>query len=370
MASFKTEEDIERFEKEKDVSSSLRRASNTVRNLLICAAFVAFEVAKQVITYGVKEYNAGQYPISLSTIVVLIEMVKLTTCLVIFGYQGGLKTIKFSWRFAVPSFIYGINNNLFLYALHFTPPPVWNVLIQSRVIMTALIYRFVFKRDVPPMRWLALLLLMFGISLSQVSGSSTAQVGTETSAYILLKAVFLSLISAGLSTAASIYTEYLFKNDRRPFMEQQIQLYFYGVLMTSVWALYVTRGKPLEIQGNLNMTITWLLVLTILLGGAGGLLVAAIIKNIDNIAKIYSATFAIFLTAILCSMLFPANFKLNFMFVCALFFILISSWMYERFKPKPADSATNGETPSTNTIVAVPRELNGNASMLKAELKS
>ena len=53
-------------------------------------------------------------------------------------------------------------------------------------------------------------------------------------------------------------------------MEQQVQLYFFGVLMTSVWALYVTKGQPLAIQGNLNMTIMWLLILTILLGGACG----------------------------------------------------------------------------------------------------
>ncbi|XP_077999457.1 uncharacterized protein LOC144452267 [Glandiceps talaboti] len=351
---------------DKEISETPQRVNKTTLNLLICAAFIIFEVSKQVVTYGTKEYNNGQYPISLTTIVVFIELVKLVISFILLAHQGGVSTMKLSWRFAIPSFIYGMNNNLFLYALHFAPPPLWNVLIQSRVLMTAVVYRVVFKRDVPPQRWAALLLLIVGISLAEVSNSSSAHSETDTSMSLVLRAVLLSLVSAALSTAASIYTEYLFKNDRRSFFEQQVQLYFFGAVMTGIWAMYVTKGNPIAVQGALNATILWLLILTILLGGAGGLLVAAIIKNIDNIAKIYSATFAIFLTAIVCSVLFPENFSLNLLFVAAVVTILVSSVLYERAKPKPKDSEINGASPKV--VTTLPRQLSADIG-LKTEHK-
>nr|XP_006814499.1 PREDICTED: CMP-sialic acid transporter 1-like [Saccoglossus kowalevskii] len=158
---------------------------------------------------------------------------------------------------------------------------------------------------------------------------------------VILGAICLSVVSAGLSTAASIYTEYLFKTDRRPFFEQQIQLYLFGVLITGVWATYITKGNPFVVEGNLSVTLLWLLILTIFLGGAGGLLVAAIIKNIDNIAKIYASTIAILVTGVVCWILFPENFQMTVTFVLAICMILASSVLYERAKPKEPDETSN-----------------------------
>ncbi|XP_077999717.1 uncharacterized protein LOC144452491 [Glandiceps talaboti] len=302
--------------------------------MCLCLTFILLETAKQIVIYGSKQYNGGKYPLSLSTIVALSELTKLIVCASIYGYSGNIKSFELSWKFAIPSLLYGMNNNLFLYALHYTPPPLWNVLIQSRVLMTALVYRIVFKRVIPPLRWLALLLLIFGIALAEISGSSTGHSIQETTMRLYLRALILSIVSAVLSTAASVYTEYLFKNNDRPFMEQQVQLYLFGFSMTSIWALYVTKGHPFQVSGHLSIGVIWLLIAAVIFGGCGGLVVAGIIKLIDNITKIYSSIIAILVTAFICAGLFPRNFTINIMYLGSIVVILVSSVLYERAKPK------------------------------------
>ena len=48
--------------------------------------------------------------------------------------------------YAIPSLIYAFNNNIYYFALHYATPPVWNIIIQLRIIFTAFTYKFIFKR--------------------------------------------------------------------------------------------------------------------------------------------------------------------------------------------------------------------------------
>ena len=48
--------------------------------------------------------------------------------------------------YAIPSLIYAFNNNIYYFALHYATPPVWNIIIQLRIIFTAFTYTFIFKR--------------------------------------------------------------------------------------------------------------------------------------------------------------------------------------------------------------------------------
>ncbi|XP_078694453.1 uncharacterized protein LOC144923637 isoform X1 [Branchiostoma floridae x Branchiostoma belcheri] len=307
-----------------------RAHPSNMTSLSYCAIFITLEVAKQVVTYATRHYNNGVYPISSSAIVCCIELVKLLMVLIPVMFTTGLSSFRPSIVFAVPSIIYCANNNLYLVALNYTTPPTWNVLIQSRVIMTALTYRIIFGRQISVVRWVALLLLMLGIALAQLAGSSSSPASQDI--YVLPQALGLSLVSAAISTAASIITEYLFKNDKRPFMEQQVQMYAFGFLIASIWSAVATKGDVFKISGteSLRSDIVFLLVAAILLGGAGGLAVAAIIRSLDNIVKIYSASISILMTAAVCSFLFPEKFILNTAFVIAVLLILVSSILYDR----------------------------------------
>ncbi|XP_070545238.1 uncharacterized protein [Ptychodera flava] len=234
--------------------------------------------------------------------------------------------------------MYGVTNNLFLYTMNVTPPPLWNTLIQTRVIMTVVIYRIVFKKGTTPMRGLAMFILILGITLAALSGSSTGRSVQEPTMRIVIRAVVLSLVSSALSSAASVYTEYLYKKNNGPSMQHQVQMYLFSVGMTTVWSLYITKGHPFAIHGRVSIGRILLIFATVILCSVGSLLLPAIVKKMDSIVKVYSSVATIVLMAFLCTWLFPKSFQLNLPYLAAILIILASSVMYERAKPKDASS--------------------------------
>lgn len=145
-------------------NEALDRESDNV--LFYCSCFLAVDVWKQISTYGMKYYNGGSYPMAQTQIVAITELSKVIIFLVICTVNGSIGSIKWSLWFAVPSFIYGINNNIYFLGLYYTTPPVWNILIQLRIIFTALTYRLFFKRAVTSVQWIAITILIGAIVMA------------------------------------------------------------------------------------------------------------------------------------------------------------------------------------------------------------
>ncbi|XP_014678962.1 PREDICTED: CMP-sialic acid transporter 1-like [Priapulus caudatus] len=234
-------------------------------------------------SYSISYYNGGVYPMPQTAIVCATEAIKLLLMVVMATTNGVWREISPSAYFAVPSVVYAITNNLYFFALHYTTPPVWSVLIQSRVIITALVYRFWFKREVTNVQWVALVMLLVAIAMSQVSGKSSS----PESMNLLLVAMALSLIQACLSVIASVYTEYLFKTDKRSFVEQQLQMYFFSTLIglgfffMQQYSATSNTTDMKDVQYPFGIKIC--LVVALLLASLGGITVATIVKKLDNI---------------------------------------------------------------------------------------
>ncbi|RXG53640.1 hypothetical protein Avbf_14058 [Armadillidium vulgare] len=47
----------------------------------------------------------------------------------------------FSFKFMIPAVCYFMTNLMYFYALTITAPPIWILLIQTRILYTALIYK-------------------------------------------------------------------------------------------------------------------------------------------------------------------------------------------------------------------------------------
>lgn len=101
------------------------------------SVFLMLDVWKQVASYGMKYFNNNVYPIPQTKIVAITEVLKFIVFLTFVIFTGKLKNFKVSLWYAVPSIIYAVNNNIYYYALHFATPPVWNILIQLRMVLTA-----------------------------------------------------------------------------------------------------------------------------------------------------------------------------------------------------------------------------------------
>lgn len=326
-------------------AATIDRQTKSKRELLLYACLlVLFDVGKQITSYALKYYNDDVYPVEQTLIVFLTEDAKLIMMVAYLVRSRSLKEVTLSLKFAVPSILYTINNNLYLYAFHFTTPAVWNILTQSRIIITALIYRLSFKKHITRMQWLSLCVLAFAISLTQVPSGATAASGGAAgggSLPLLLQptAVVIAALCSLISVAAGIFVEYSFKNDKRSFGDQQLQLCLFAALASLL--LYrieahstVTRPQHSKLTDPLASSgVTWLtvlLVVCVVLGAVSGLITGIVIKRLDNIVKIYSQSLCGVVNAIMCMIIFPSKFSPDWHYCVSLLLVVVSIIVYEQ----------------------------------------
>ena len=97
--------------------------------------------------------------------------------------------------------------------------------------------------------------------------------------------------------------------------------------------------SPGLILTNLQSTDTKVqvfVVLGLLFSSVGGLVVAAILKKLDNVVKEYSYCTANMFTAILSSFLFPDKFSITVFILFSMAFLFVGIFCYEKktFRPK------------------------------------
>ena len=121
--------------------------------------------------------------------------------------------------------------------------------------------------------------------------------------------------------------------------------------MTVASLVHVVSAPDIEyndvVVGNLSSSsykVKVFLVLGLLFSSIGGLVVAAILKRLDNVVKEYSSATANIFTAVLSALLFPDKFEMTKFIVLAMLLLFIGIYLYEK---KRFDS------PRTNRSVSV-----------------
>jgi len=312
----------------------------TMAGAAIVLCQVTCEVGKQLTNYSIQYYNQGKYPIPQTIIVVLTEIVKL--CFTIARSKFQLPSfrsdnLKQSLKYLLPSVLYAVNNNIYFAGLILVPPPVWLILCSFRTVVTASIYKFFLKREVTTGQFVGAFLIV--VSIAVAKAGDIANGGSSTIPAIPPAAFLLAVIAAINSVCAAVYTESLFKKEGENFLDQQFWLYFYGMFVASAVHCVTFTSAALDvIGGNFAQATTFvqfMLCLAVLLGGVGGMIVAAILKRLDNIVKEYSGATANMFTAIFCSFLFPEKFQFTIFIFMAMCLLFTGIYLYETRKPKP-----------------------------------
>merc|ERR1719154_753811 len=83
---------------------------------------------------------------------------------------------------------------------------------------------------------------------------------------------------------------------------------------------------------NVKLDVRILLLVALCTSSVGGLVVAAILKRLDNIVKEYSSATANMFTAIVCSLLFPEKFTFTVFILFAMFLLFLGIYLYETKK--------------------------------------
>ncbi|KAG0184061.1 hypothetical protein DFQ28_000213 [Apophysomyces sp. BC1034] len=235
-----------------------------------------------------------------STAVLMAELLKIVTCLGVMRHQqrswAGLveliheEIIKKSGetlKMLVPSALYALQNNLLYIALSNLEAATFQVTYQLKILSTAVFSVLLLGKSLRGRQWLALVLLMIGVTLVQSQSMASPPITETQNPWIGLFAVLTSCISSGF---AGCYFEKILKSSSTSMWVRNIQLGICGAAFSFVGVL---GDWPLIQKGGIFQgysCITWLVVINQALGG---LLVSIVVKYADNILKGFATSVSI-----------------------------------------------------------------------------
>ena len=95
----------------------------------------------------------------------------------------------------------------------------------------------------------------------------------------------------------------------------------------------------LQSLSSTSLKVQVFLILGLLFSSIGGLVVAAILKRLDNVVKEYSSATANMFTAVLSALLFPDKFEITIFILLAMALLFTGIYLYEKksFKSNSAE---------------------------------
>ncbi|XP_057524258.1 CMP-sialic acid transporter 5-like [Amaranthus tricolor] len=256
---------------------------------------------------------------------------------------------------AVPALLYAVNNYLkFIMQLYFNPATV-KMLSNLKVLVIAVLLKFIMKRRFSIIQWEALALLLIGISVNQMrsvpTGDSAMGLTVAAGAYIY------TLIFVTVPSLASVYNEYALKSqyDTSIYL-QNLFLYGYGAIFNflAIVGIALVKGPSSFniLEGHSKATM-----LLICNNAAQGILSSFFFKYADTILKKYSSTVATIFTGIASAALFGHKLTINFILGISIVFIS----MHQFFSPL---AKVKDENENLVELVDVPKNLRSKDSFV------
>ncbi|CAL7944466.1 unnamed protein product [Xylocopa violacea] len=269
-----------------------------------------------------------------STAVLMAEVVKLLTCLILVFIEEGnfpkfctslhtniIKQPIDTLKVSVPSLLYIIQNNLLYVSASNLDAATYQVTYQLKILTTAFFAVVILRRSLRSNQWGGLILLVTGVVLVQLAQSSDNSSSTGMKQNRLLG--FSTALSACfLSGFAGIYFEKILKDSDISVWMRNIQLSFLS-LPFGLITCFVSDSKTIQKQGfffGYDLFVWYLIVLQ----AGGGLIVAMVVKYADNILKGFATSLAIIISCIASIYFFDFNLTLQFsvgaiLVICSIF---------------------------------------------------
>ncbi|KAI8973899.1 nucleotide-sugar transporter-domain-containing protein [Pilobolus umbonatus] len=290
----------------------------------------------------------GQPMYIASSAVFLAELLKIVACLLVMYQQQGswtkLKSMVMreiihkpseTIKMVIPSGLYALQNNLLYVALSNLEAATFQVTYQMKIMSTAVFSVVLLGRSLSRDKWIALFLLMIGVTLvqsqSMSSSSSTSSSNTASTVddiilvqqnpFIGLVAVITSCVSSGF---AGCYFEKILKTSETSMWVRNIQLGISGALFSLVGMLVYDMSTIME--NGLLQGYDWLTWVVVANQALGGLLVAIVVKYADNILKGFATSLSIIVSGVISIYLF--HFQPSTVFILGAFIVMTSSYLY------------------------------------------
>jgi hypothetical protein len=200
--------------------------------------------------------------------------------------------------YLLPAGLYCLSNNLSFLSLSYFNPTTYFMFLQSRLLLTGLVYQILFSRRLSRPQWVSLALLTLGCTLH--GSSLTPEPAASTATASLTHGLLTILAQVLCSVLAGVTTELLIKGRGAgvDIVLQNILMYLDSILCNIL--LLWLRGDLATI-----LTVSTLaslgrpeLLALILLWSLLGLLTSVFLQRLNSILKAFATATELLLTAL------------------------------------------------------------------------
>uniref|UniRef100_A0A0N5BWL1 UDP-galactose translocator 1 n=1 Tax=Strongyloides papillosus TaxID=174720 RepID=A0A0N5BWL1_STREA len=226
-----------------------------------------------------------------------------------------MKPIDFL-KISPPAVCFIIQNNLEIIAAQNLSPGVYQVTCQLKIVTSALFMVIFLKKNQSFKRWICILLIFLGITISPFGEE------INKSVIIGLSSVFAISILTGF---ASVYFEKMLKNGTQSSLWlRSIQLYTWGLIAAIICMMSKNVNDIIE-KGIFHgfTIIVWLAMFVLAIGG---IYTSLIVKYLNSLYKCFASTITIALVASVSVFLF--NSTLSVTFIISFTIVVISIITY------------------------------------------
>ena len=269
-------------------------------------------------------------------------------------------------RLSVPAVLYTIQNLTIFVALGNLEVVIFQVLYQTKLLLTAVLSVLLLGRRLTPRQWFALLALTFGVICVELSDGSTSgggrggssESGSPSPAKDLasearhlrheMLGVLAALLAALLSSLAGVYFEAIVKKAEAAapsLWVRNVQLCVFTLPIAAAtvgWQWGAVRAQGLVLDPPT--------VLLMVLNASGGLLVAAVIKYGDNILKNFTTACSVIIGTLISVVLF--DFQLTVGFAWGSLLVASSAYVFATSPEPVAPSVMRTEAESGTPLMA------------------
>jgi UDP-galactose transporter len=226
-------------------------------------------------------------------------------------------------KLLVPAILYTLQNNLQFVAASNLDAATFQVTYQCKILTTALFAVLMLGQTLSGKKWLALFVLTAGVACVQIPSSSTTATTQEEGSYTVgMIAVAIACLCSGF---AGVYFEKVLKGGQSTSIwVRNIQLSI-SCLAIALFGTFAWDGQAIREHGFLY-GYNPVVVLTVCVQAAGGLIVAMVIKYADNILKGFATSLSIILSTV--ASIFIFNFVPTIYFLLGSILVFLATYLY------------------------------------------
>jgi len=256
-------------------------------------------------------------------------------------------------KMVVPSSLYVLQNNLQYVAISNLEAAHYQIGCQLKILTTAIFSVVILRRKLSWMQWIALLVLMPGISLVQLSkldsmnshGADAATASHGGGTVNIFKGTVAVVSACVCSGLAGVYFEKVLKGTVASIWERNIQLGSIGIV-SGLIAVVLSPGAAARVHSEGFFTGYNIIVWTVVaLQAFGGLVTAVVVKYADNIIKSFATSFAIILSCVI--MWLFMDFHPSLKFAIGVVFVNVAVYLYGNYGPKKSAAAPQAKVSSS-----------------------